>query len=438
MAIEHHLVGDFGPYVYKTEDYGQSWTAVTGGIADSPLSYVRHIEEDPVRPGLLYLGTENALYVSWDDGASWQSLMTDLPAAPVYGIAVQGHFNDLVIGTYGRGFWILDDLSPLQQLDEAMVVSVRSGSPGGPSGHLFDPRQAYRFQGITSPMPAFADPTVGENPSYGASLNYWLGEAPEGAVTLRIANAAGDTVRTLQGTTRTGLNRVWWDLRGEQAEPLRMRTRPSFADWFELGPERVRQIQSGGAILQPPGTYTVTLEVGDTSQSTSLEVIKDPHSEGSEADIATQVALLESIRADLEQTTSMINRIEWVRRQLQDLRAVLADSGDAETLVTAADELEGTLVALEEGLYQLRVTGTGQDRVRWPIRVFGRLQYLMGSVGTADFPPIDQAREVHAILQGRLGDLAARLESVIDDDVEAFNRLLRERGVGPVITDVRD
>ena len=167
IAIEHHQQGDFDPHVYKTEDYGESWTKIVNGIADSPLSYARSVHEDPVRPGLLYLGTENTVYVSFDDGGMWQPLQNNMPASPMYGLVVQEHFNDLVVGTYGRGFWILDDVTPLQQLTSEVVASA---------AHLFEPRDAYRLQPLTRARGMPNDLTAGDNPSYGASINYWLRE----------------------------------------------------------------------------------------------------------------------------------------------------------------------------------------------------------------------------------------------------------------------
>ena len=445
LTVERHQVGDFAAYVYKTEDYGASWTKITNGIADSVLSYTRHIEEDPVREGLLYLGTENALYASWDDGGNWHSLMTDLPSAPVYGIVVQEHFNDLVVGTYGRGFWILDDLGPLQQLDADMVAALTGGDAAGSGIALFEPRDAYRFHSVTSSFSLTADPTTGENPQYGAAISYWIGEGPseEGEddsateVSIRIENQAGETVRTLSGIANPGINRMWWNLRGEPATPLRLRTKPQFADWLTLGPERVREIEGGAAILQLPGSYTVVLEAGESEHRQPLTVIKDPYSEGAAGDIAAQIATLEEIRGDIDTVAGMINRVEWVRRQLIDLQQVLADSEDSEELATATDELLGTLTSVQGSLRQLRLTGTGQDGVRWPVRLHGKLTYLFSGVATADFPPTDQALEVQAVLEQELRDLAAELERVIDTDVEAFNARLRERGLGPVVIGVR-
>jgi len=177
LTVDFHQVGNFEPHVYKTEDFGESWTKITSGISDSPLSYARNIREDPVRPGLLYLGTENALYVSFDDGANWQSLMTNMPASPMYWIVVQEHFNDLVVGTYGRGFWIMDDITPLQQLTEAVTEQDH---------HLFQPRPAYRFIQRDAPQSQPEDSGAGQNPDYGASLHVYLKAAPDTTARLAI------------------------------------------------------------------------------------------------------------------------------------------------------------------------------------------------------------------------------------------------------------
>ena len=422
IAVEHHQQGNFQPHVYKTEDYGDTWTKIVDGIADSPMSYARDIREDPVRPGLLYLGTENALYVSFDDGANWQSLNTDLPASPVYGLYVQEHFNDLVVGTYGRGFWILDDLSPLQQLTE----SVR-----GTEAHLFAPRATYRFHNRTSAMTMPNDPSAGENPTYGTPINYWLGSEPSGSVTIRIENSSGETIRTLSGTSKVGINRIHWDLRSEPSPEVRLRTKPLYADWVDLGPDGWR---SGGGqitILEPPGEYTVVLSTGTTTQSQSLTVMKDPNSEGSTADVAEQVALLRVMQADAAAAAETANEIEWVRKQLDDLEELLEERGETE-LLDASGELMGTLIAVEEKLVQLWETGTGQDQVRWPVKALGRLTYLARNVATSDFPPTDQQRAVYEILKERLEAAAEELEGLRLNTLPAFNRLLQQRGLSPV------
>jgi photosystem II stability/assembly factor-like uncharacterized protein len=428
VAIDLHQVGNFEPFAYKTTDYGKTWTRITTGIEGYPLGYVRSIQEDPVRPGLLYLGTENALYLSFDDGAHWRSLQNNLPSTPMYWITVQPNFDDLVLATYGRGFWILDDLTPLQQLTPEVARS---------DVYLFEPRQAYRFQESTSPMTMFDDPSAGEDPRYGASINYWLGSAPEGDVKISILSSKGETVRRLDGTREAGINRVFWDLEGEPSTEIRLRTKPLYADWVEMGKEGFRAAAVGRiSVLEPPGTYTVLLEVGGKDQRRSLRVLKDPHSEGTEEDIRLQTEMVEELRSALDETAQSINQIEWIRKQLEDVRGIVNALGgkDVKAVVSGAEELGSTLVALEEKLYQLKLTNTGQDRVRWPTMLAGRIAYLAGAVAVSDFRPTDQDREVDAALKERLATYRKELDSLLENEIAAFNRTLEGRGLPRVFT----
>ena len=175
--------------------------------------YTRYLLEDPVRPGLLYLGTETNVYISYDDGESWQLFMPNLPPTPYYGLIIQEHFNDFVAGTYGRGYWILDDLGPVQQLTPEIAAS---------DAHLFEPRDAYRFNDIVEPMVMFEDWSVGENPPNGASINYWLADGGDGEVQVRVENSDDETLATLDGANHDGFNRVWWELpgTGRESDPL--------------------------------------------------------------------------------------------------------------------------------------------------------------------------------------------------------------------------
>ena len=175
-----HQENDRAPYVYRTHDFGKTWTKIVNGLPNVPMGYAHIIREDPVRKGLLYLGTENAIYVSFDDGDHWQSLNLNLPAAPVYGMTIEPRFNDLVIATYGRGFWILDDITPLQKLSAEIAAK--------PS-HLFAVPAAYRFQAPETNVTMQDDMTAGQNPSYGAAISYWLKAAPAAAPELKIGRA---------------------------------------------------------------------------------------------------------------------------------------------------------------------------------------------------------------------------------------------------------
>jgi photosystem II stability/assembly factor-like uncharacterized protein len=428
LVIEGHEVGDFKPYAYRTTDFGRTWKLITAGIADHPLSFTRSIQEDPVRQGLVYLGTENRIYISFDDGDHWQPLINDMPPAPMYDIKVQEQFNDLVIGTYGRGFWIMDDLTPLQQLTPQVASSA---------AHLFKPRDAYRFQQRTQPMSMPNDMTAGENPDPGASINYWLGSVPRGNVSIRIADAAGTTVRTLQGSRERGINRVMWNLQDTPSMPIRLRTTPLYADWVDLGPNRVRSGGNGISLLQPPGIYTVTLEVDGRTSSQPLRVLKDPNSDGTEADIAAQLVALKAVRADHDSAASAINRIEWTRRQLLDLEAILRDQGGTGTaeILQQSQSLTRKLIGVEEHLIQLRTTGTGQDGVRWPAQVSERLRYLIGNTATADFRPTDQSGEVHQVLKLELEEARRNLNAILQTDLPALNRLLQQRNLPGIILD---
>jgi len=430
VAIDFHEVGNFEPFVYETDDYGASWTKITEGISDSVLSYARSIHEDPVRPGLLYLGTENALYVSFDDGAHWQSLQNNLPSTPVYWLVVQEHFNDLVVGTYGRGFWILDDVTPLQQW---------TADVAGADAHLFAPRPAYRFRPITAPMTMFNDPTDGDDPPEGASLNYWLKDETEDDVTIEIADASGETIRTIEDLPKkAGIHRTWWDLRGEKSTEIELRTKPVYADWIQLDEDRTRSHPVGRvSVLAPPGTYTVTLVMGEKRLSQELSLLKDPHSKGSEDDIRLQTAMMLDLRENMNELADAVNRIEWVRRQLEDVEAVAKSLGEdtrLEAVLSNAGELGGTFLALQEKLLQMRATGTGQDFARWPSMLAGRISYLARSVQTADFPPTDQHLKVHAALEERLRAYVKELDGLLDDEMPAFNESLEENGLPRVVT----
>lgn len=429
LAVDFHQVNNRDPFVYKTTDYGKTWRAITTGIPRTMLSYAHCIREDPVRQGLLYLGTEGGLYVSFDDGANWQPLQANLPHAPVYWMVVQEHFNDLVVATYGRGFWILDDLTPLQQMTKVVADS---------NAYLFPPRAAYRFRSVSVPFSQSDDQTAGENPPYGASINYYLKTSPSSDVKIRIEDSKGQTLRTLTGTKNAGLNRITWDLRGEQSKEMRLRTSPAYAPEIRVGPEGWRPAPDGGrvSVLLPPGTYTLRLSAGGQELSQPLTVKKDPHSGGSEADIQTQTAMLLELRKDLEAAVDMVNQIEIIRGQLNSIRSLLQSSPDASAVSSAAGDLDQKLIDVEEKLIQRKLTGQGQDTTRWPARLVSKLAYLANGVASSDFPPTTQQREVHAQFKQQIKTYQQQFDTLVSREVAAFNNLLRERSIQNIITRV--
>jgi len=426
ITVDFHQLGNFDPYVYKTEEYGKSWKKITQGVSTGILNYVRNIREDPVRPGMLYLGTENALYVSFDDGELWQSLMTNLPYTPMYWIDIPEHFNDLVIGTYGRGIWILDDITPLQQLTEEIASSEL---------YLFDPRPAYRFQPTSATMQFFPEPSFGSNPPYGASIHYWLKEKND-SVEIVIKDKDGNTVRTLEEKGKPGINRVWWNLRGEPTEKIVLRTKPLFADWYPMDKKGTREpTVPTFSILIPPGTYTVEMSSEGKNFSKELVVLKDPHSEGSLEDIQAQTELLKQLYEDMNKLTGEINKIERIRRQLLDKKAILQTQKDKKEVLEAIDSMNDDFLAIEKKMIQLKITGTGQDSIRFPSMLASRIAYLASVVAVSDFPPTDQAQEVHTILQQRLTDYSSELDTLLKGKFAALLKLLSDHEVGLIITE---
>lgn len=422
IAVDFHQMNNRDPFVYKTTDYGKTWRAITNGLPHDNLSYAKIIIEDPVRRGLLYLGTENAIYVSFDAGEQWVPLQADLPHAPVSGIVVQEHFNDLVISTYGRGFYILDDIGPLQQLTPDVM---NAGS------HLFAPRAAYRFRTITAPSSSYDDPTTGEDPAYGASINYWLKSPADKAPVITILDGQGRTVRTLRGTNKAGINRVTWDLRDEPSKETRLYTSPRYAPYIAVGPEgRVAPGTSTLSFLVAPGTYTVKFVAGGVEQSRMLEVRKDPNAAGSEAEIAEQLRLLEAIRADLNTGASAVTRADLVRAQLAALKRVATDV----EVQRAADALDAKLVDAEMPLVDLRLTGNGQDGVRFAAALLANLSYLANGLAGGDFRPTNQQVEVQVLLANEIKAKTAAIEALLSGDLGALNALLRAKNVPNIVT----
>jgi hypothetical protein len=456
-------VNNRDPFVYKTADYGRTWTAITNGVPRSMLSYAHCIREDPVRKGLLYLGTENALYLSFDDGKNWQPLQSGLPHAPVYWIAVQERLHDLALATYGRGFWILDDLTPLQQLTSDLLAS---------NAHLFAPRDAYRFRPVAQPASVFSDPTAGHNPLYGAAINFYLksklGEKDKASITISDAN--GKVVRELdcraprtEGARRPGgpggaggggneeaaggppceakpgINRVWWNLRTEPSTEIKLRTSPTYSPDVPLGAEgwRAAPAVERISLLAPPGTYTVTLKVGEEKSSEKLNLLKDPHSTGSDADIQAQMQLVSALRNEMDALAASVNQIESVRAQIASLEKQLGTDETSKAIRKAADDLAEKLTSAEGKVLQLKSTGRGQDDVRYPPMLLQKISYLAAEVsGSSDFAPTTQQSAVEAELKKQGDTSQQEMQQLLATDVAAFNAMLRERSIANIIVKI--
>ena len=440
VTFDLHQVNDTRSYVYKTDDFGRSWVSLAADLPHDTHSYVHCLREDPQRAGLLYLGTENAIHVSFDDGVDWQSLQTNLPQAPAHWLTVQEHFNDLVVATYGRGFWILDDITPLQQWTPEVA---------GQAAYLFRPRPAYRFRTVAANMQQPGDPAAGQNPSYGASLNYYLSDPGQQEIELTISDAQGRQVRRLGAgkldpakpdphrlTRRAGLNRVYWDLRYQATDRPRLRTKPDEHAHVLLGEDGWRPLVEGRplALLAPPGEYTIKLKVDNSEQIQQLTVLKDPNSAGTLRTIAQQTELLQQLREMINQAVKMINRIERIRAQLYQLQGYLEDQEDIEEILTASRELDHKLKELEGNFFDLRLTNARQDTLWWGRRLYSKMTILARQIGQSDFAPTTQQQEVFQLYRKQLTNYRERLDKLLSEDVAGFNRQLRRQGIGNIIS----
>ena len=461
VSVDFHQVDGRDPFIYRTSDYGKSWTAIASNIPRSPLSYVHVVREDPYRKGLLYAGTENGLYVSFNDGESWEPLQGKMPHAPVYWLAVQEHFHDLVVGTYGRGVWILDDVTSLEQLTD----DVR-GSPV----HFFQPRPAYRFRPVSQANLAPSGTSRGQNPPYGAILNYWLKEpvkvteeekpgdedakAPADGkkIEMTILDSAGRTIRTLKGTGKAGMNRVAWDLRFEPTLDVRLRTTPAGNRhlWEE---KRFRGKDARGVFyygietprkgpLVAPGTYTVKLSVDGRELTRSLEVRKDPNSAGTPADVEAATTLSLALYRDINAAAGMINRIEWSRRQIEGIRKMLKATEAAAAEVAAVDGVEAKIRAVEDRLLQPTLAEADVKSFRGPLQLYLKHDWLQAESGTgggdvsgnADFAPTAAELEVYGLLSGQLTEVRRDFDELYGKTIPAFNETVRAKGLPPLMS----
>ena len=287
---------------------------------------------------------------------------------------------------------------------------------------------AYRFRQITNDSVIREDEVAaGNDPPYGAGINYYLKTAPADPVTITIVDQKGQVVRTLAGTNNVGINRVHWNLRGERTKQIQLRTGPQYAPDVRVGLEG-RPAPDGGrlAILHPPGSYTVKLSVGGREFTQPLTVIKDPHSGGTDADIQMQVTTLFELRRDMERAADLVNDIEVARSDLERLMR----SVDDQAIKKTADALNQKLTAIEENVVDLRLTGrSGRS---WGSKLASNLSKLANQLGASDFKPTDQQLEVKKLHEELLSKCEAEFKAIRERELTEFNQLLQKRKIALV------
>ncbi len=446
VTVERHRLDDFAPYAFKTTDFGKTWTSITNGIPAG--AYAHAVREDRKRKGLLYAATEKGVFVSFDDGANWQPLQTNLPVAPVWDIYV--HDNDLIAATHGRSFWILDDLSPLQQYKPEVANEDVHLYPPSPANHT---QFGGGFGG--------GGGAVGQNPPAGAVIYYFLKTAPkkpEGrrgsgdatasdteagkstGITLEILDQKGQVIRKLPPKPQTGeavggdeegfgrpgaralpaeagLNRYSWDLHYEGA--TRVPGSPLWAGNTD-GPEAL------------PGTYQVRLTVNGKAYTAPLEIKPDPRLQITQQDLEKQFDLLIKIRERVTQAHDTVNQIRDIRAQITALNKRLEGQPQAKAVADAGKQLDKKMTEIEEVLIQTKAKSS-QDVLNYPIRLNNYLVALGGVVGGSDSAPTQVSYEVFDMLSKQVDEQLAKWKVVLSTDVPAYDAVVQQQQVPAII-----
>ena len=423
-AVDRHKLDDLKPLIYRTHDFGKTWTRIVTGLPGG--AYVHAVREDPVRKGLLYAGTELGVFFSPDDGAHWQALQLNLPVTPVHDLVVKD--NDLVAATHGRSFWILDDVSPLRQASMGPVDGVF---------RLFQPAHAVRLH---FPNEVERRLPVGDNPPTGAVIDYYLKNKPAEAevLTLEVLTADGKLIRRMtnhrpadgadqpaEWTDRekpsdvipdaAGANRFIWDLRGEDPEKI---PGAFYADEGPRGP------------LVRPGHYQVRLSVAGASQTAPLEIKPDPRLENQLT--AGQVEELADLASrtwtDIDALHKAVNQIRDTRTRLETIKKWSQDTSAGKPVIAAAIEFASRMAPIEARLVQVKMAAS-EDNLRYPNMLNEQYDTFLGTLNSEDFGPTESQRQVYAYLHGELTAELARWQTLVGTDLPALQALMHAQGV---------
>ena len=420
---------DFNPYLYHTNDYGQTWRKIVEGIDKN--HFTRVIRADPKRQGLLYAGTESGMYVSFNDGERWQSFQMNLPIVPITDLALKN--DDLIVATQGRSFWVMDDVTPLHHLTDQIAKADL---------FLYPPKPAYRLRGAR--QGGEAPGGYGENAPGGVLVHYFLKALPEkekgekegapedsaaakkesksGTVKLEFLEPDGDVIATFQSDSKkrdeklepkAGLNRFIWDLQYPDAEDF-----PGMILWggSVRGPEA------------PPGEYLVRLTVGEATQTQTVQLLGDPRAEASDADYQAQFEFLISVRDKLSEAHKAIQKIRKIRKSVETVTKPLKGKEDYKDVVEAGKALEETVTAIEEALYQTK-NQSRQDPLNFPIRLNNKLAAVGSLASRGNYKPTAQMISVRDEVTAAIDEELAKFGQVLEKDVPEFNKLVAEKQI---------
>ena len=418
IVLMRYKFMDLKPYVFKTSDYGKTWSKIISGI-DGEHTFVRVVREDPVRKGLLYAGTETGMYVSFNDGGQWQPLQLNLPVVPVNDLVI--HNNDLVAATAGRSFWILDDLTPFQN-----YASDQEGLK------LFKPRDTHLIFGGSSEQPA---PGLGSNPKSGVIVDYYLPSDAdslelklevlhEGEVIRTLTNKKPEGFKTWQGgpprpvvlPDKQGYQRFTWDFHRDEL--------PAIDKVFVFGDYRGARVG--------PGKYGLRLSLGEESVEQELLILANPNASGSVADYKEQQEILEGIEAMIRDMHESVNQMRSAREQLKGYGKLLKDRQGAEELASLGDSLVGRIDTWEANLIQPQQK-TFQDVINFNNRLNAELMYLKGIIDNADPKVTEGSRKRYEDLGKEWAVYREERENLIDKEMKAYNDKFRELNIPAII-----
>jgi len=422
LAVDRHELDDFGPYIYKTENYGKSWKKITNGLPDN--TFVRVVREDPKHKGLLYAGTETGVFVSFDDGENWQTLQLNLPVVPIHDMVVKD--DDLVVATHGRSFWILDDLTPLHQItDEAAKSDI----------FLFKPRNAYRMRGFGWPRP-----NVGQNPPGGTVIYYYFREKPKPGTTFEFLDAEGNLIRKFTGRAGEETSEDSMSMRSRRAGSRSFRAEEGM-NRFVLNmrypdAERVPgAILWGGMLSGPvavPGRYQVRLTMGEKEVIQTWEWKKDPRISTTQEDFQEQFDFLLKIRDKVTEVNRIINRLRDIKKQINDLSKKIRGHEKGKEIIGAGKNIKKKLQEVEDVLIQSK-SKSGQDPLNFPILLDNKIAALASVVASTDARPTDQSYEVFKELSAKADEQIQKLNKILEVDVPVFNKLVQDAGIPAIL-----
>ena len=399
ITVDQHRMDDFTPHAYMTSDYGKTWKKIVKGL---PIDdYIKVVRQDPHDPNVLYCGMEHGVYISWDKGGNWTRINNNLPPVSVRDLRIHPREGDIIVGTHGRGVWILDDARGLTGLYKAKSKNAA----------LFDPKPAFRWHYYSQIENMGQRVYKAKNPEFGAYVNFFAKEKPSDPVILEIKDDNGALVRTIEDTTSTaGLNRIVWDLRFNEGIKLAKKER---AGWFR-GPLRP---------LVPPGTYTATLHANGEKLETKIEVKADPRLELSPGDYEAQTKQMLSLQSMLSKTNQLINESETILAQLKSAKMALNGNG-MENTKAILEQLDQTWKEIEALQDQWKRPPPNMGYRQKP-RLREEIRSLMFAIDGATAKPSESQMERTVTLKEETTAAVEAFEKVLNEDVAQLNLLMK-------------